>query len=81
MTHCRLEGMSQAPYTFDTDGGLYKNPPYLWALSSYAEVAEGFASQDPNVYPITPTDTFIMPVDRYPRTVYANESSPKSAAS
>ena len=63
---------------FDVTGNYYKtHHPFLWALFSYAEVVEGYASQDPDVYKNEPTDAFIVPVDRYPRTVRANELCPK----
>ena len=52
-----------SPYPFNINGDYFQTIPYLWALFSYAEVVEGYASQDQTVYRNEPTNAFIMPAD------------------
>ena len=73
--HIDADGNS---FGFQKNGQLYKSRPYITALFSYAEVVEACATQDTPVYKYEASDNFIMPLDRCPAALQANDMYPTS---
>ena len=64
--------------TFRKDGSYYKDHPLPLGIVSYAEVVEGFASQDEDIYEREHADAFLMPVNRYPIATPLEQMQPLS---